>query len=265
MDPAEIPGRLHGTLINLEGFDRAYVRPHLDSSHALSPREVAIGSTYLRTLGNVRTLILLSSADHFQAIAMLSRSILELAVELHLIDVIPDAAEAFNAYERLEKVRSARRIVEFYSRGSAKPVPHVQVYERFLAENADKIEALAKRLWPGKTPLHWSGLRLRDRALRLKAPFDELHEVHYQQLSWNSHPGSAGVLNLDAKMFPLLCGMAYEVAIKSYVLVLGFMIAEMKLKDRDDLIENRLRFAQLAAMCSSQEEADGMRRELLGD
>jgi hypothetical protein len=52
---------------------------------------------------------------------------------------------------------------------------------------------------------HWSALRLRARAALLKAPFWEMYEVNYAELSWYAHSGLMGFANLSATTFNMRC------------------------------------------------------------
>ena len=102
----ELVARLHGVLLSIQSFDNMGVRPKIDESakHTLS-EECVIGA-YLRTLANIRTIVILKDAGNFQAIAMIARALFELAVDIRLQRQIPDSAERVMAFAQVEKLRA---------------------------------------------------------------------------------------------------------------------------------------------------------------
>lgn len=272
--------RFHGAVVLLERFDRENIRGRVETKDDHPPREFAIVATYLRTLAHIRTLIELKSATYFQAIAMIARGVFELAVDIHLIDRIPDAPERYDAFAKVERLRVARRITEFHKVNAqreryrshdlpAEPLQPFSVHEQFVRDNARQIDQLAKSFWPKqfekkRTILHWSGMDLRQRAILVGSPFDEIYDVHYAELSWYTHPGVGVIATLEKEMYPLICGQAYGIAIRCYCQTLRFMIQEWRLRESDQLIEKKLEFATLAAFSTDQREAKRLRFELLG-
>ena len=270
--------RFHGAVILLESFDREHVRAQVKTKEAHPPREFAVVATYLRTLAHIRTLVALNNGSHFQAASMIARSVFELSVDLRLIDMIDDAPARYDAFSKVERLRVARRIVKFHTEHPEKtsesstafePMEPYWVHEKYIAENAEEIDALAAKWWPKfvekkRTVPHWSGQHLRDRALLVGAPFSEIYDVNYAELSWYTHPGVGAIATLDKEVYPLVCGKAYGIAIRCYSETLRFMVRELRLADSDPLIEKKLEFARLAAFSESQTQADQLRRELLG-
>ena len=262
----EMVARFHGALILLEKFDLENVRPRVETKEHHPPREFAVVATYLRSLAHIGTLIQLNNPSHFQAIAMAARSIFELAVDIRLIDRIDNAPEKYAAFSDFERLRAARRIVAFHATGKVEErIKHLWVYEKFIKEHAELIDARAKALWPNQTkPPHWSGIDLRQRAMSLASPFDEMYDVHYAELSWYTHPGVGAIASLEANVYPLVCATAYGVAARCYRETLRFMIEELRLADTDPSIDKKLEFARVAAFADTAAQAEALRRELLG-
>jgi hypothetical protein len=250
MDPKvmELVTRFHGSLIALEKFDSENVRPRVETKESHPPRQFAIISTYLRSLAHVRTLIALNNPSHFQAIAIAARALFELAVELPLIDKVDRGPEKHAVFSDVERLRVARQIVEFHRTEKVEePLKHLWVYEEFISKHAAAAETKAKELWPqNPQPTHWSALKLPKRAAKAGAPFAEIYNVHYAELSWFTHPGVGAVATLDAGIYPAVCANAYGIAIRCYVETLEFMIAELKLADSDGAIVEKLEFARHA-------------------
>ncbi len=272
-------GRFHDVLILLQKFDLENIRGRVETKKDHPPREFAIIATYLRTLAHVGSLIRLNDPSHFQAASMVARAIFELAVDIRLIDRIDDAPARYDAFSKVERLRVARRIVAFHAptpehvsdppESAAEPMEPKWVHEKFIADNATEIDALAKKFWPkqfekNKAVSHWSGKDLRQRAILLGDPFDEIYDVEYAELSWYVHPGVGVIATFDKEIYPVICGKAYGIAIRCYFQTLRFMIDELRLREYDNLIEKKLEFARLAAMSEDEQQAKALRRELLG-
>lgn len=272
--------RFHGAAILLERFDRENVRPRVETKASHPPREFAVVTSYLRTLAHIRTLIEFTNASHFQAAAMSARAIFELAVEIRLIDKIEDGPDLYQAFSDVERLRVARRIVAFHHVTNEpndetsldppiEPLQPAWVHAKFIEEHKTRIDTIAQKYWPkhfekNKTVFHWSTRDLRQRAILLGAPFHEVYDLEYAELSWYTHPGVGVVATLDKEMYPLICGKAFGIAARCYRETLLFMIQELRIASEDPLIQNKLEFARLAAFCDDQQQADKLRLHLLG-
>ena len=158
---------------------------------------------------------------------MISRGLYELAVDINLIDHIDQGPEKLMAYCEVEKLRVARKIVDFVTNypDSALGV-NAAVHIDFIAQKGADIDDLENRIWPSanrgrRTPgqlKHWSGLNLSQRAAQLKQPFDRIYQVIYPQLSWYAHAGLTGTPNLRSEGYEVLSGYASTVASCSYEL-----------------------------------------------
>jgi preprotein translocase subunit SecB len=260
--PIELVARFHGVLLSLQEFDNTEVRPRIDAGANHTLAEVCVIGTYLRTLSNIRTLVALRDAGNFQAIAMIARALFELAIDIRLLREIPDAPEKVMAFAEVEKLLAARKIVAMAVDAKVEPS---DIHTTFIRNNAAAIEGEWQRFWPNqKPPRHWSGMNLRKRAQILKAPFDAMYETNYKELSWYVHGGLTGVANLEADVFPLLCGTSYEVAIESYRETLRSVIEQLGLHAADANIEKKLEFARLLPFTSGPDEAIQLRQEVLG-
>jgi len=261
MPPLELVARLHGVLLSILKFDNTEVRPRIDAAAAQTAAEQCTIGTYLRTLANVRTLVTLKDSSSFQAIAMIARALFEFAVDIRLQQHIPDGAEKAMAFVDVEKLRAARRFVA----NAAKTGDECDIHEKFIKERSAEIEAKWQTYWPGqKRPPHWSGMNLRSRVQLLKTPFDAMYDAHYQELSWYVHTGLTGVANLEAQIFPLICGTSYEVAIESYRETLRAVIEQLNLRATDTDIEKKLELARLLPFTNGPGEAVQLRHEVLG-
>ncbi len=269
VDPAalEFMAHFHATLSLVERFDSENIRPAVATKQNHPPREFAITSTYLRSLAQVRTLIELSTAHHFQAIAMGARALFELAVEIPLLDKVDAGPEKHRLFSDLERLRTARQIVAFHATGKVtNPLTSVHAQAAFIANHAARVDSEAKRMWPeNPQPNHWSAMKLPKRVVVVGCPFDEIFNLNYAELSWYTHPGVGAVAALDAKIYPLVCGNAFDVALRCYVETLNAMIDELGLRDRDPLIDKKLKLARMQAFAKNPEQAETLRRQIFGE
>jgi hypothetical protein len=227
-------------------------------------REECFIGTYYRSVADVGTLLELKSPKHFQAIAMLARALFELAVDIRLLNVVPDGPAKLIAFSDVEKLRAARKIIKFKA---ANPNASVDssIYSSFVMNNEQRVNGERWTLWPNLAKVqHWSGLDLASRVALLKSPFDEIYEVHYPRLSWYVHSGLTGVANLEAETFTVICGHAYKLAADSYWESLLTVIHEFKIKKANEKIEAKLEYAKRLPFTRSLEQAEQLLGWLLG-
>jgi hypothetical protein len=250
---------------SLSEFDKLEVRGVIETLLSKTGRDHCFIGTYYRSVANIGTLLGLKSAKDFQAIAMLARGLFELAVDIRLIDVIPDGSAKMIAFSDVEKLRCARKIVRFTEANPNASVDST-IYRSFVANNGQRIDNEQGTLWPNlknKRVSHWSGRDLASRVAILKSPFDEIYEVNYRQLSWQVHSGLTGIINLQAATFTLMCGVAFKLAADSYWESLLTMIREFKIGKATAKIEEKLKAAKILPFTDSPEQAEQLLRELL--
>lgn len=258
--------RYDAALQGLQNLDNGEILPVVKGLLALSPREECFVAAYYRTVANARSLLALKDASHFQAIAMLARGMFELAVDVALVDKIPDAVTKIYAYARLERLRAARQKVKLVANGIV--TDDVTIEQQFITNNEATIEADSHALWPKtkkQRPVsHWSDLGLGARTKVLGAPFYELNESMYRQLSWQVHPGLAGVMNLDASAFPAMCGLALNLAFTCYASVLQAVAHELKIDKAVADIETKVKLAKMLPFTDDEQQAAQLIAALLG-
>jgi hypothetical protein len=139
--------------------------------------------------GNIETLIEITNAKHFQAAAMLSTGLFELAVDIRLLDRVPHATEKMIVSVEVEKLRCARKAVAFGTTNLGAKVD--TIFESFIREKGSGIDAKHRRLWPNKEQSeklrivrHWSGLDLNARVRLLEEPFNRIYVLEYPKMSW---------------------------------------------------------------------------------
>jgi hypothetical protein len=248
---------------SLSEFDKIEVRGVIQTLLSKTDREQCFIGTYYRSVANVGTLLELRSPKHFQAIAMLARALFELAVDIRLLSVVPDGPAKLIAFSDVEKLRAARKIIEFKAANPNAAVDST-IYSSFVTNNEQRINAERRTLWPNLARVqHWSGQDLASRVALLKSPFDEIYEVHYPRLSWYVHSGLTGVADLEAETFTVICGNAYKLAADSYWESLLTVIHEFKIEKANEKIEAKLKAAKMLPFTDGPEQAEELLRWLL--
>ena len=273
---SEKAGQLFWVVKSIREFDKLELEGVFASVVRLSPpgrvdhREQCFLATYYRTAGMIESFLRLDSPMHFQAAAMLARSLFELAADIKLAAKLPQGFMKVVYFVDVEKLLRARRMIEFATTYPDRQLD-VAAQVEFVKNNATRIESNRELLWPtkksraGKVPplKHWSGLDLSKRVGLLGDPFDALYMSHYPRLSWYVHDGLTGVLNLPAETFPNIHGYAASLVITCYTLILESVIREFKIDKAVEKIHNALKLAKLLPFSENPEQQDALIRELL--
>jgi Family of unknown function (DUF5677) len=229
----------------------------------LTERENCFLASYHREGLDLKSAITLNDARHFPAVAKIARGLFELAVEIRLIYVIPDAVPKMVAFQRLERLKAAQKAVAFASTHTLEFSIDLSPYRAFIAANQVAIEAEAIKFWGNLKATHWTKKDLSKRAALLGKPFEEIYESLYKILSWHVHPGIAGIVNMKPETFPYLFGISCQIAARSYEEILRAVIKEFRISAGTPDIDNKLTFAKLRAGAKGDPEIEAkMRREL---
>ena len=264
IDPTTMPERCYTMLKSLNEFDKLEVGGVVRGLLAKTDRDNCFIGNYYRGKANIETLLSLKSAKDLQAIAMVARGLFELAVDTKLIDVIPDAVKKILTFSDVEKLRAARKIAKYKAANPAAAVD-ATVHDAFITSEAARIEVERNAVWPGlKKVTHWSGMDLSKRVALLKAPFDEIYEVEYPELSWYVHSGLTGFVNLKAESFNLLASKQNKLAGECFIVLLTAIIDEFGLDKADAKKKNKLKLAKMYPFIDSPEDRAKVERELLG-
>jgi hypothetical protein len=252
-------------LKSLAQFDEMELRGV--TSGILSPTlpEECVLSIYLRTAGNVSSLLELKSPKHFQAIGMLARSVFEQAVDIGIFDMVQGAPIKMRVFLDIEKLRACRSAVAFAKKNPLALQHSVQTQENYIVNNEARIVGLAATTWPGlkfTDITHWSGIRLPARVRMLPVEMLELYDCYYRQLSWSVHSGLEGSYGLQPVAFPRMCGMAFNLAARNYEKVLTHVIRSLKLNKADPLIENKMKLARFLPFTEDAQQEAALRRDL---
>jgi hypothetical protein len=252
--------RFYTVVKSLSVFDNVEVKGVIETLLSPTQEDICFVGTYYRARSNIESVLLLQHPKHFQAAAMLARGLFELAVDIRLLEAIPNGSIKMIAFVDEEKLRCSRKIVAFKT---ANPDVDVDLkpYDSFIANQQTRVDALRKSIWPtSKSVRHWSGLRMRDRVALLKSPFDRIYEVEYPSLSWYVHSGLMGVINLKAETFMYICANSFKLAADAYWEVLITVIRRFKIAKANEKIELKLKVAKMLPFTDTPDQVDSLMR-----
>jgi len=258
----EEPARFFSTLTSLNNFDKLEIRNIIRGLLNPTQREICFTANYYRAFANVESILALNHVKHVQGIASAARGLFEVAVDVALIDEVPQGPEKMLALIDVEKMRSAQAIIDFKA---ANPDAQVDAttFQEFIRLEGARITALRDSLWPNRPDVqHWSLLKLQKRVEKLGQPFNEIYAVEYPRLSWYIHSGLTGFADLQKESFELMAGIAFTIAVKSYMALMTAIIDEFKLNKHDPKVKIRMRYAQMVPWTDGEEQAAQLRREL---
>lgn len=264
-DPAVVAAasntdRFYTEVKSLHEFDKLEVRCVVDTLLSKTEEETCYLATYIRTISNVESLLALKGSKDVQAIAMISRALFELAVDLRLLEATPAGWIRMIAHSDVQKLRVAKRIIEFKN-ANPDVRTDLSVYQKHIDQNSTRVAALQKSIWPNiKSPKHWSGMNLADRCTALKSPFDQIYAEDYARLSWYVHPGLAGITHVPHAAFIHVCGYAYHLSARAYEQALLTVIRIFKLSKGNRDIENRLDAAMKFPFTDTDEQVLALRQ-----
>jgi hypothetical protein len=111
---------------------------------------------------------------------------------------------------------------------------------------------------------HWSASKLEKRIEKLGAPFTQIYAVNYPQLSWYTHSGMTGILNLEKESFRMLAGVAFTVMAETYMIVLATVIKHFQIDKANEKITDMMTLAKMLPFTEGSAQADELQRALLG-
>jgi hypothetical protein len=243
--PDDTAKRTFASLTSLMQFDEQEIRGIIRCVIAPTEREKCFILIYWRTAAHVMSLSKLNGHQHFQAITMIARNLFELAVDLELIDKIPDGIEKMIGFVDAEKLRAAWKIVRFKQKNPTSKVDD-SLYQSYIASEGTRIEATKAKLWPGAKKIDgFANMNLAARSVLAGIEYEEIYEVEQPRMSWQVHSGLTGVANLGPETFTYMAGVGIASCIKSFELILNAMIDEFKIGTADEKIKKKLAVSKL--------------------
>jgi len=258
MNPYQDVDRFREYLSNINFVDKQSIRPIVESCINPSLRERILTLNYDRAAINAELLVSMLDTRQFQAISMLARNIFEISVEVKLINLHKDAASKIELFNRIEKLRVAKKLVAYKDKYPSEAI-HAETYRKFISKNESQILTEQAAMWPGtKKVKHWTLKDLSGRADELGGIFRRIYEVSYAEFSWQVHGGTTGVLNVSSSAFAFLAGISYKIAADSYGEILEVLIREFHITTIDEIVRQRIQHAQLYPFAETPEEKEAI-------
>ncbi|HWB84495.1 MAG TPA: DUF5677 domain-containing protein [Bryobacteraceae bacterium] len=254
--------RFFASIKSLNELDRLEVRNLVSTGLIGAPtnREHYFLLNYNRAVLSVDLLLTLTGYKHFQTVANISRSVFEIAVEMWMMQAESGSTEKITAFIECEKLRAARKIMK-YGVNDTKKAGLLSIYMDYIKQNGDRIDAEQQRIWPGKRKVgHWSVKDMAQRCELLGGEFDELYSFHYAELSWYVHSGVIGVANVDQDTIAHLCGIAFQIIVKCYSLILEAIINCFQMYNADDRLKKKIVLARMLPFTESERERAALAR-----
>ena len=265
IDPNEAVGKWFAVVKSLNEFDKIEIRNAVKKVSTPTRRDVCFGGSYYRTCTNIESILSLKRVGDFQAIAMIARSLFEIAVDIKLAAVTEASEEKILTFVDLEKLRAAEKIVAFKEANPEADVP-AHIYQTFIKDNKDRITRDAKTHWQNNyvNVTHWSALNLEKRIKKLGTPFLTIYALYYPQLSWYVHSGMTGVFNLQEEAFRLVACEAFVITTEAYMVVLAEVIKHFQIDKANDKIMAMMRLAKMLPFTDGAAQAEELKCALLG-
>lgn len=214
-------------------FNNWCLLPSLNTLVNPAPKELALKLLFGRIRPLIETLLLLTNVRHFQSIVGASRTAVELYVDMHLLarDAVPDGTEKFFAFDSIQRLKAARRMVAFHDKYPDLRERGVEPFRTFVVAQGAAIDAERVRLWGAKgKPDHWTNINLHDRPNALGPEFQRLVNDGYDYRNWLLHSGAAGVNGLGDEVLKALSANALHVVHTIAIGALELVATEFRIR-----------------------------------
>ena len=232
-EKAVATGFYHGIQLVADHMEH---RVHLKQQELINAadRENCLRGLFLRGLALTKTLARLNDPLDFQSIVAITRSLLELTVDMILVhhDKSPNSAAKMHWWGESAKLKQAEATVNYYGRCSRTVPDHHQFMVSFVQNSKGLVDTMRSGLWPNKDPNaksapkhpnRWTGrnlladVREADRFERrtiekdLFMPLEEFYETEFRKMCWNVHgSGVVTVAGTPEEAFFITSGLGYK-------------------------------------------------------
>lgn len=264
-EPTDAVEQWFSVVKSINEFDKIQIRGVVENILMPTRRDVCFSGGYYRAGANIESILSLKSVRDFQGIAMIARSLFEIAVDIKLTALSACSEDKIFTFVDLEKLRAARRIVDFKAANPEANI-HTQTYQTFITNNEVRIKHEATGHWGNNyvNVTHWSEMKLERRIDKLGAPFPEIYALNYSQLSWFAHAGMTGILNVQEEAFRMLAGVAFTVTTEAYMLILAAVVKHFQIDKANDKITDMMMLAKMLPFTDGATQAEDLKHAMLG-
>ncbi len=257
----------YAALRNLQKLEQEDFREIIKGQINPTARERYMTINYHRAAFNVEMMVGIKETKQFQTLALLSRTIFELAVEMKSITLDPNAAAKIELFSKMEVLRASRKVLEFKKTHPDSPIHH-KMQTEFVARNGAQIDAEELAMWPPNPKTgkkrdvkHWTLMNVYQRAMASGDPFDRIYDVHYAPLSWMTHTGVIAPVNMTSDWVMSFVSSVYSIAIDSYMAILGMLVAEFRLSATNEHIMKKIVCNRDLGLTRTAEEGEVVMRK----
>jgi len=195
----------------MHDFSRDRMLPVLKTLLSPTPQEVAVRDTYYKMTLLLQTSLVMNTADHFQSIAAVTRSLFELWIDLKILaqDTTGEEVRKYNEFPEIERYRMAEQMIKFVATHPQSLRMDISKQRVFHAdpERAQRIAKVKVRRKDGRLPTHWTEKDVRSRARSVSQ--EAMYVEAYPLLSWYVHAGAAGTAGIDRKALEGIVGFCH--------------------------------------------------------
>ena len=197
-------------------FSEEFVIPIINSQLDPSDRENALIGTFFRMHLHAHALIELKMSKHFQVVMASARSIFELLLDLKILsdDLVDSGVEKYFHYHNVEKFRVADKLVRFRDENPDIELD-ISMYDEVVerVEERERMESHKLELWGGRKRInHWTAKTITERCELLGKNYEYLYHRLFPLMSWYTHAGPSGIVNVSSEGFKLVFAKGHEMA-----------------------------------------------------
>lgn len=175
-------------------------------------KNIALRDIYIRLYLAVSSLLKLDSQTDFQTLVSITRTILELYLDIHLLcrDLIPNGTEKFAEFTKLKKFDIATKRKNWAEKNNYPFTEKFHHRVTYLEEcDIGECKKRIKELWGTTLPNHWSGRDIASRATIVGNQAIEYYLLLYDLGNWYVHSGPLNWAGLDKTTADLIAGFSY--------------------------------------------------------
>jgi hypothetical protein len=224
-------------------FNNWCLLPSLNTLINPTPKELVLKLLFGRLRLHVETLLVLTDVRHFQSIVGASRTAVELYVDMQLLarNAIENGPDKFFAFDRVQRLKAARRMVEFDDRYPNLRERGVETFRAFIVARGAAIDAERVRLWGERQkPQHWTNIDFYQRPAGLSPEAEKLVNDGYDYRNWQLHSGAAGVNALNDETLKALCANALNVVHTAAIGAVDLIATGLRVRNTIENFASRL-------------------------
>jgi len=183
-----------------------FIENHKGKEDGITSR-TAMLNIYGKVCMRTKSMVKMNRPEDLLALAGCVRAVLELYVDLNLfrIEAIPNGAEKYFSFQKVEKWRVANNLVNMRNQldsSAPREATHLDAYLNDPANSQTNIEALRSKLWGidknGKAviPKNWPNMDLKQRVNEVgDKELSEIYIESYYYCNWMVHSMYTNLLN----------------------------------------------------------------------